>query len=185
MSRVLSLALFAMLLTAAPTHAAEWKLRDGSAFTFEASFEGSPAPGRFEQFELELAFDPVNAADGQLRVTVNLAAADMGDPDMNGIIADPFWFDVVSFPRAVFASERIEASAPGEFTATGILTLKGMTQTVTVPFQWSQNDARASMRGEFVLQRIDFNVGSGEWSTGDAIGIDVKLQFDLLLERDE
>jgi polyisoprenoid-binding protein YceI len=177
--------LFFLLLTAIPAQATEWQMLTSSQFGFEATFEGSAAPGRFEQFELELIFDPAAPDTGRLVVTVNLAAADMGDPDMNTIIADPIWFDAGNFPRAVFRSERIEAGGPGEFTATGTLDLKGISREVAVPFSWSQEGDRADMRGEFVLQRIDFNVGSGEWATGDAIGIEVKLQFDISLERRE
>jgi polyisoprenoid-binding protein YceI len=177
--------LFLLLFVAVPSQAAEWRMLSDSEFMFEAIFEGSAAPGRFEQFDLDLEFDPANPGAGRLRVTVSLAGADMGDPDINTIIADPIWFDAGHFPQAVFESERIEAGAPGEFVATGVLDLKGISQTVVVPFTWSEQGARADMRGEFVLQRIDFNVGSGEWATGDAIGIDVRLQFDLVLEREE
>jgi len=181
--------LFLLLFVAVPSQAAEWRMLSDSEFTFEATFEGSAAPGRFEQFDLDLEFDPANPGAGRLRVTVSLAGADMGDPDINTIIANPIWFDAGHFPRAVFESERIETGAPGEFVATGVLDLKGISQTVVVPFTWSedssQKGARADMRGEFVLQRLDFNVGSGEWATADAIGIDVRLQFDLALERSE
>jgi polyisoprenoid-binding protein YceI len=174
-----------LLLFTLPGHAAEWRLLDPSEFTFEATFEGASAPGRFEQFEIDMEFDPADPGAGHLRVTVSLAAADMGDSDMNTIIADPIWFDVGHYPRAVFESERIEARAPGNFVATGVLNLKGISQTVAVPFTWSEQAAQANMRGTFVVQRIAFNVGSGEWATGDAIGIDVQLQFDLSLARGE
>ena len=116
---------------------------------------------------------------------MSLAGADMGDPDMNTIIADPVWFDVASFPQAVFESDRIEQTGLGEFVATGILNLKGISQDVAVPFSWSDDGLRGDMRGQFALQRIDFNVGSGEWASGDAIGIEVQLQFDIRLERAE
>jgi polyisoprenoid-binding protein YceI len=177
--------LFLLLFVAVPSLAAEWRMLSDSEFTFEATFEGSTVPGRFEQFDLVLDFDPEDPGAGRLRVTVNLAVADMGDPDMNAIIASPVWFDVDNSSRAIFESENIEARAPGKFVATGVLNLKGISQTVAVPFTWSQAETRADMRGEFMVQRIDFNVGSGEWANGDAIGIDIQLQFDLSLERGE
>jgi polyisoprenoid-binding protein YceI len=175
----------ALALTASPVLAAEWRMLENSEFTFEATFEGSAAPGRFAQFDLSLEFDPENPEAARLEVTVSLAGADMGDPDMNTVIADPVWFDVVNFPQAVFASERIEQTGLGEFVASGILNLKGISQAVAVPFSWSDDGTRGDMRGQFALQRIEFNVGSGEWAAGDAIGIEVQLQFDIQLERAE
>ena len=177
--------LILLVLAAAPARATEWRMLENSEFTFETKFEGASAPGRFEQFDLILEFDPENPEAALLEVTVSLAGADMGDPDMNTIIADPVWFDVASFPQAVFESDRIEQTGLGEFVATGILNLKGISQDVAVPFSWSDDGLRGDMRGQFALQRIDFNVGSGEWASGDAIGIEVQLQFDIRLERAE
>ena len=39
------------------------------------------------------------------------------------------------------------------------------------------------MTGEFSLRRTDFGVGSGEWSTGDSIGLEVRLAFDIPLSH--
>jgi polyisoprenoid-binding protein YceI len=174
-----------LLATAAPIAAADWQLAEDSDFTFITTFEGVDTPGRFSEFEVEFAFDPADPETGRLQVTVMTGAADMGDPDMNAVLADPLWFDIANFPVAVFDSEQIEARAPGEFVATGELRLKGISRTVAVPFSWTQTGPGAEMRGAFNVMRIDFNVGSGEWATGDAIGLDVQLQFDLSLRHKE
>ena len=175
--------LFVFAFAMAPTQAAVWKVRDKGEFTFEVSFEGVGTSGQFTQFDVALKFDPKQLDSSLLQVSVNLAAADMGDPEINEIIADPVWFDAGKFPRAVFKSTRIEARGPGKFVATGVLDLKGKRKEVTVPFSWSEKEKRADMRGEFIVQRIAFDVGSGEWAAADPIGIDVKLQFNLSLER--
>jgi len=175
--------LLVLLLAAVPAQAAEWKLQSGGEFAFEVSFEGVGTPGTFGRFDVALEFDPKHLDSSHLRVTVDLTAADMGDPEINAIIADPIWFDAGKFPKAVFESKRIEARGPGKFVATGVLSLKGSSKTVAVPFSWSEKGSRANMRGEFVVQRMGFNIGSGEWATADPIGIDVKLKFDLTLKR--
>jgi len=175
--------LFVLLLAVLPAQAADWRSRSVGEFTFEVTFEGVGTQGNFRRFDVVLKFDPKKLDTSRLRVSVDLRAADMGDPDINSGIADPDWFDVGKFPKAVFVSERIEARAPGKFVVTGILNLKGVSNTVTVPFSWSEKGKRANMRGEFVVQRINFNVGSGEWASGDPIGIGVKLRFDVSLKR--
>jgi polyisoprenoid-binding protein YceI len=175
--------LFVLLLVAGPVDAAEWRMQGDGEFLFEVTFEGVGTPGQFKRFDIALKFDPKQLESSHLRVSVELTAADMGDPEINAIIADPIWFDAGKFPKAVFESKRIEARGPGKYLATGLLNLKGISKTVTVPFSWSERGNRANMRGEFVVQRIEFSVGSGEWSTGDPIGIDVKLKFDLTLKR--
>jgi polyisoprenoid-binding protein YceI len=38
------------------------------------------------------------------------------------------------------------------------------------------------MSGELSLQRTDFNIGTGEWSAGDIIGLEVDVRFEVALE---
>jgi polyisoprenoid-binding protein YceI len=107
----------------------------------------------------------------------------MGDSDMNDAIAAPEWFDVEGFPSAQYSSDDIVETAPGSFVAHGVLVLKGVRRDVDVPFAWSETASVATMRGEFTLKRTDFNIGTGEWASGEQIGSDVVLRFNLQLEH--
>ncbi len=164
-----------------PVCAAEWRSTEGSEFTFEVTFEGEPILGEFRDFDVNLDFDPACLDSARLRVTVDLRAADMGDPDMNDVLFDPAWFDVQQFNEAVFVSDAITEQSPGEFIATGTLDLKGTVRSVAAPFSWTRSEDQATMQGGLVLKRTDFDVGSGEWATDDAIGIDVTLDFTVQL----
>jgi len=168
-----------------PTYAVDWVRSGGGEFTFEVTFEGIATQGTFEEFDIVMNFDRRKLDKSRLRVSVDLKGADMYDPETNAGIAGPDWFDVSRFPQAVFESERIEMGVPGQYLATGILNLKGVNETVTVPFSWIGGAQRAFIRGEFVVLRNIFNVGSGEWATGDPVGLEVKLKFDLTLKRRE
>lgn len=171
-----------LCLVALPAAAGTWQLQDGSTFTFEASFEGAPLQGQFADFDVTLDFDPDQADAALLHVTVNLAGADMGDPDMNAAIAAPEWFDIDTYPQARFDSDDIVETSPGSFVAHGVLVLKGAQRNIDVPFTWSATGDLATMRGELTLKRSDFDIGSGEWASGDQIGIDVSLRFALQMQ---
>jgi polyisoprenoid-binding protein YceI len=168
-----------------PSLAAEWCSLDSSVLSFATTFEGETLPGEFRDFDVVLDFDPAAPGAGNLRVQVDLRSADMGDPDMNAILADPAWFHSGKFGEAVFRSERIGAAESGGFVAGGTLSLKGRELPVSVPFYWQGSAGDAALQGEFVLRRTDFDVGSGEWADGDAIGIDVRLNFDVHLRHCE
>lgn len=164
-----------------PVCAGEWRSTEDSEFTFEVTFEGEPLPGEFRDFDVSLDFDPACLESARLRVTVDLRVADMGDPDMNDVLFDPAWLDVEQFTEAVFVSDAITEQAPGEFIAMGTLDLKGMVRHVAVPYSWTRSGDQATMNGGLVLKRTDFDVGSGEWATDDAIGLDVALHFTVQL----
>jgi len=84
MSKTLALLGFIGLMSgAAPdtVSAADWKSDTaGSKLEFFATFEGSPVPGVFKDFDARLRLDPENAAGGSLEVTIKVASADMSIP---------------------------------------------------------------------------------------------------------
>ncbi len=163
--------------------AADWCSAGASEFGFETRFEGEKLPGEFRSFDLVFRFDPNRPEDAELRVTVDLTAADMGDPEMNAVLFAPEWFDTERFGRAVFTSTRIEHEGEGRYAAHGTLRLKGKKGAVTVPFSWQGGSGHARMQGAFELRRTRFDVGTGEWADDDAIGLDVGLAFDIELEH--
>jgi polyisoprenoid-binding protein YceI len=50
-----------------------------------------------------------------------------GDPDRDGVMQTPDWFDTKKFPTWTFTSTKI-APAPGGFTMDGVLTMHGVAQ---------------------------------------------------------
>ena len=163
--------------------AGEWRMQDGSELLFEATWEGTPVPGRFEAFDVRLDGDGDEIAGSTLTVTVNLDGADMDDPDINEAIAGDDWFAVATHPVARYTSDTIEPVADGAYLASGHLELKGLRLPVDVPFQWSESDDSAEMSGELTIDRTRFEVGSGEWATGETIGTEVRVSFKVVLER--
>jgi polyisoprenoid-binding protein YceI len=176
------MAAVALLTVCGAARSEEWRSIDGSRFSFAATFEGEVLEGEFRDFAVELEFDPDAPEAARLRVTVPLAKADMGDADMNAILRDAAWFDVQQFSTAVYKSTSIDAASTGSYVARGVLDLKGVQQAVAVPFKWDREGDGAVMSGEFALRRTDFGVGTGEWGSGDQVGLAVNLAFRIQLE---
>lgn len=172
-----------VLLLSHPTASgADWRSTGESTFSFSTTFEGEPIGGEFGRFDVRFSFDPANPGDAILIVTVELTAADMGDDDMNAVLFDPAWFNTAEFDTAVFESRTIVERGQGEYAASGTLRLKGIKGPVTVPFTWAQGNNSARMQGALTLNRTDFGVGTGEWSSGESVGLRTELEFDVVLE---
>jgi len=175
------LALCAVL--ASPVVAADWKMDpSGSKLEFVATFEKTPAPGVFKEFDARLSFDPEKPAGGKLDVTVKVTSADMSIPDVNKEIKNKDWFDYAGFPQAEFRSTDLRRDGKG-YVAHGTLTLKGVKQEVDVPFTWAPSGDAATMEGELTLKRGVFGIGLGEWKATDTIGADVKVKFKIKLRK--
>ena len=181
MTRIASL--LVSMLAASVAFAGQWQMQDEGTLLFEPTWEGEVVPGRFKDFDVQLDTCDAGIAGGRLEVTVRLESADMDDPDINEAIAEAEWFAVAVHPVATFASESVETASAGGYLASGHLELKGVRLPVSVPFSWSESGDRAAMQGELVIDRTRFEVGSGEWATGETIGTEVRVRFDLVLER--
>ena len=184
MTKVLSLLSLCGLLLAVPALAADWKTDPaGSKLEFIATFEKTPVPGVFKEFDARLRFDPDKPAGGSLDVAIKVASADMNIPDVNKEIRGKDWFDYAGFPQAEFHSTDLRRSGGNRYVARGTLVLKGVKQAVEVPFTWTGSADGAVMEGEFTVKRGAFGIGLGEWAAADVIGADVKVKFKVKLRK--
>lgn len=183
MSRwIYSFGLLLLVHTGVAGAATEWRMDPhASELLFQVSYQGEPAPGSFAKFDTQMHFDPAHPADGRLRVTVKLASIDMGSDDLNAAVRGPEWFDMHKFSQAEFSSSGFKRIAAGRYVATGTLQLKGMKRAVEVPFSWKPDGQAAMMRGELALDRTAFGIGTGDWATGDPIGLSVMVRFNVRL----
>ena len=177
-------AILALLLAVAlPAAAADWRMDvAASRLDFAATFEKTPAPGVFRQFDARLSFGDDTPAGGRLDVTIRVASADMGSADINKAIAGPEWFDFARHPQATFQSTEVRREG-NRYLARGTLTLKGVPRQVDVPFTWNASADAATMEGEFTVQRAAFGIGTGEWMATNVIGPDVKVKLRVRLRK--
>ena len=103
-------------------------------------------------------------------MSVDLKGVDMYDPEFNAGIAGPDWLDVSNFPQAVFESERIEMITPGQYLAIGTLTLKGNSETVTVPFHWIGGAQRVPVNRTRINFKPKLVLGSRHGQLGTVLG---------------
>lgn len=163
--------------------AADWQSNPAqSELAYSVNFEQLPLNGQFKIFTVDYI------PQQQLRVVVDISSVDMGNSDINEAIRDADWFDIQKHSQAVFFSDEINADTTAgkdNFMAQGTLQLKGITKAINVPFSWQvskQSDSATNattMRGELTLSRSDFAIGSKEWASGDQIGLDVTVSFDV------
>jgi polyisoprenoid-binding protein YceI len=175
---------FFLVAVSRPALAADWSMDPAaSRLEYIATFEKTPAPGVFKEFDTRLRFDPDKPGAGRLDVTIKVSSADMSSADVNKGIAGPDWFDFARFPRAEFHSTEIARAQANRYVARGTLALKGVQQPVEVPFTWSAAADGATMEGEFTVKRAAFGIGTGEWTATDVIGPDVKVKFRVRLRK--
>lgn len=185
MKRV-SLTVMVLLSLSPQLEAANWFIdQTASKLTFTATFEGAEFDGHIDGITGTIVFDPESPQAGRIDVSVDVRSADTGSPDLNDGMALPEWFDFAHYPVARFVSNSITVRSPSSYEANGVLTIKGISRPVTLPFFFETDSRSPVIRGTTMLRRTDFNVGEGDWATGEAIGLDVRLDAEIVLRKSD
>ncbi|MGL5001470.1 MAG: YceI family protein, partial [Casimicrobium sp.] len=177
---LMSAALASTLLATTPQVLAQQKLDlKQSEIVFVSKQMGVPVDGKFKKFDAQMNFDPKNPQTSKVSFTVDLASADIGNAETERELTKPGWFDTSKFPQATFASSAIKSLGGGKFEVTGKLAIKGNARDVVVPVAVTQAGGLSTARGEFVLKRLDFKIGDGEWNDPSLVANDVTVKFKI------
>ncbi len=151
-----------------------------SEIRFQIRQSGVPVEGRFTRFDAQLALDPRVPQTGSVSLSIDSASASVGFADSDAELPGTKWFDSAKFPRATFRSSAIRALGGGRFEVAGKLAIKGATQDLVVPVAILQSGTLSAATGEFVVKRLDFRIGEGEWADVSLIANDVRVRFKLV-----
>lgn len=146
-------------------------------FTYEQM--GVSLEGEFKKFDGTLSFDPANAEAAKVTLSVPLADIDTGSSEGNDEVANADWFNTGAHPVASFESTAIRVEGDG-YHVDGNLTIKGVSKPISFPASFVENGATGTFEGKFVVQRGDFKVGEGAWSTFDIVANDVNVNFSIV-----
>ena len=173
------------ILTIAP--AGTWSLDPvHSSVDFEVSYLAGTFKGGFDEIGAELTVDGERAT---LEGSAKVASVDVKDENFSAHLQSPDFFDAERHPELRFTAEDIRLDGDGQVSVAGELTIKGVTQpvtvtgTVTTPMVDPYGNERIGLNLTTKIDRTDFGVDwnnplpSGEPSLANDVTILAGLQF--------
>jgi polyisoprenoid-binding protein YceI len=142
---------------------------------------GAEFKGTFHKFSSTVDFAADALGTAHIDVQIDLGSLDTKDHDRDQTMRGADIFDVAHFPSAHYVTHAITRTATG-YTATGALTLHGVTKEVPIAFQFTTTAPTAKLEGTASLKRLDFGVGQGDWKNTEWIGDAVQVSFSLALK---
>lgn len=140
--------------------------------------ENVPVDAPFKRFNGHIDYDPALPTASKAALEITTASLDLGAEDYNSEVRKKDWLDSGGYPTATFISTAIKPGAAGHFDATGILTLKGKAQTLTVPVAVGKVGSATSFDGELSISRSYFGIGDKEWN--DVLDDKVRVKFHII-----
>ena len=166
---------------ATQTISGAWKKVDAeSHLKFTATQQGDDFTGEFEKFDVDITFNPDELTKASVRAAINISSVSAGSKDRDGALPGRDWFFIKKFPKAVFSSAAFTKTGDNAYEAAGELSIKGISKPLTLPFTLTIADGIADMNGQVTIDRTQWEVGSGAWSTDEwvstAVILDIKIK---------
>ena len=172
-------------LTIAP--AGTWNLDPvHSRVDFEVSYLAGTFKGHFNEIAAELTVADEHAT---LEGTTKVASIDVNEENLSAHLQSPDFFDAEQYPELRFTAEDIRLDGDGQVSVVGELTIKGVTQpvtvtgTVTAPMADPYGTERIGLNLTTKVDRTNFGINwnnplpSGEPSLANDVTILAELQF--------
>ncbi len=174
------------------------KVGDSGAYNFDKahSFIGFKVkhmglievPGYFRDFTGVVNFDANDISKSTVEFTAKTTSVDTGVEGRDKHLRTADFFEVEKFPEIIFKSTKVEKKG-NDWMLTGDFTLKGVTKSITFPFQisgWLPADERSGgkmgITAETSINRRDYGVNYGSTLPSGVAALSDNVRIVLQIE---
>jgi cytochrome b561/polyisoprenoid-binding protein YceI len=152
-----------------------WTIQPGGRLGFTVTSGSDSYRGSFSDWNGAIRFDPENPESADIRMTIRLASASLGDATMDETLQGAEFFASAANPTATWRSTSVRRTGPNRYSASGTLSLKGASRPQSLSFTLSGEGLRRRVEGTASIDRTAFGIGTGE--TGAGLGNSIALNF--------
>ena len=156
-----------------------WTIQPGGRLGFAVGGADGPIRGSFSDWNGTIRFDPDNPETADIRISVRLASASLGDATMDATLQGGEFFGTAN-PTATWRSTSVRRTGGNRYSANGTLSLKGASRSQPLTFTLSGEGLRRRVEGTASIDRTAFAVGTGESAPGVANVVSLDFAFDAV-----
>ncbi|MBO0346072.1 YceI family protein [Roseibium limicola] len=161
MMKSLICAVAALPLLAGAAAADTWTVDPAtSTLGFQVKQADGQVDGKFESWQASIDFDPEAPQDAVISAKIETGSAITGNAQYDDMLAQPDYFNSATLGSAEFKTTSVSPVDDETFQAEGILTIKGVSQPVTLDFTLKIEGDTAHAVGEASLSRTTYDIGS-------------------------
>jgi polyisoprenoid-binding protein YceI len=162
----------------------KWNVdKANSSVNFKIWHIMTPVHGKFDEFDIDLHFDPDNLDGSSINVTIQTASINTGWGPRDKHLKTEDWFYTEAYPVMTFKSAKISRVEDGNYIAKGKLKIREVETDVDLPFKLlgikqipenmqnvfdGSNEVAGFEISTFIINRKDYNVGTGTSTPGEA-----------------
>ena len=143
--------------------------------------------GSFNEFEGTATLDGANPANSRVQVTISAASIDTRNAQRDEHLHSNDFLAMQEYPQITFVSTGVRQVDDSTFEVTGDLTIKGVTNAITIPFSFEGaakdpfGNLRVGFEGSVTINRKDYGI---TWNAaletgGVLVSEKVTLEFEI------
>ena len=149
--------------------------------------------GAFNEFTGTAVLDSANPANSRVEVTIEAASIDTRNAQRDEHLRSNDFLAMQEYPKITFTSTGVRLAGETTFEVTGDLTIKGVTKSITVPFEFEGaatdpfGNQRVGFEGSVTINRKDYGVTWNAALEGGGVLVSdkVTLEFEVSAVRQE
>jgi polyisoprenoid-binding protein YceI len=183
--------LFTSAVCAAPI---EWDIdRAHSSVFFDVRHTFATVRGQFNDFSGTILIDPENHGNSRIDMEVKVASINTNNRQRDNHLRSEEFFSAKKYPLMTFNTAKVKQVKDNLYELAGKLTVKDVTKDVVVPFIYygvkdnplNPKQLVAGFEGKFTIDRLDYNVGNGQFHKMGVIGknVDIIITLEVLKNK--
>ena len=143
--------------------------------------------GSFDEFAGTAVLDGGNPGNSRVEVTIEAASIDTRNAQRDEHLRSNDFLAMQEYPKITFASTGVRQAGETTFEVTGDLTIKGVTNEITIPFEFEGaakdpfGNQRVGFEGSVTINRRDYGVTWNAALEGGGVLVSdkVTLEFEI------
>ena len=143
--------------------------------------------GSFNEFAGTAELDGANPENSRVQVTIEAASIDTRNAQRDEHLRSNDFLAMQEYPKITFASTGVRQAGETTFEVTGDLTIKGVTNEITIPFEFEGaatdpfGNQRVGFEGSVTINRRDYGVTWNAALEGGGVLVSdkVTLEFEI------
>jgi len=150
---------------------------DSAYIGFQIVNAGINVKGTFNGLQSQISFNRKKLKKSGFTASVDAGSVNTGIRIRDKHLKKSEFFDIERYPVITITSIEILELEPQEFKASCVLNLKGKQESVSIPFTFQEMPEYAIMRGDFKMNRIDYQIGEKSLILSDSVAINIWLRL--------
>lgn len=147
-----------------------------TSITFEIKNLGITTGGSIGGLQTKVHFNPSGLNSSTLEASVDVNTINTENSSRDEHLRSEDFFDAAHFSKISLKSISFKHKGGDNYTGRFLLTIKGRTKQIDIPFTFSDRDNMISFKGTFKLNRLDFGVGSKSMILADEVTVNIDCQ---------